>query len=203
MQKSELTIELEMERLHNQLQSTYQELLALKRGNPHSVEDYTFIAPDGAEIRLSDLFGDKNDLILIHNMGSRCPYCTLWGDGFNGVYHHMSNRASFYVVSPEAPDIQRAFAESRGWKFPMISDQATDFTRAMGYLFDNEGKSWWMPGVSVFSRSADGAITRVAKDVFGPGDPYCSVWPMFDLLADGPGTWQPSINYTPTEVLER
>ncbi len=203
MQNSEPTLEQEMERLHSQLSSTYQELLALKRGNPHTVEDYTFVGPDGNELHLSDLFGEGDDLILVHNMGSRCPYCTLWGDGFNGVYHHLSDRAPFYVVSPDSPEKQREFAESRGWRFPMISDQATEFTRAMGYLFDNDGKSWWMPGVSVFKRSADGTITRVAKDIFGPGDPYCSIWPMFDLLADGPGNWQPSIHYTPTEALER
>jgi predicted dithiol-disulfide oxidoreductase (DUF899 family) len=31
-------------------------------------------------VRLSELFAGKADLILIHNMGTTCPNCTLWAD---------------------------------------------------------------------------------------------------------------------------
>ena len=34
----------------------------------------------------------KDDLVVIHNMGASCAYCTLWGDGFNGVYEHLANK---------------------------------------------------------------------------------------------------------------
>src|SRR6266481_1402041 len=50
---------------------------------PQAVMDYTFATPDGP-VRLSQLFGDKASLFVIHNMGAGCPYCTLWADGFNG-----------------------------------------------------------------------------------------------------------------------
>ena len=56
-----------------------------RRNRPlEPVLDHVLFGLDG-EKRLSDLFGDADDLILIHNMGKGCPYCTLWADGFNGV----------------------------------------------------------------------------------------------------------------------
>src|SRR5262249_12972860 len=87
---------------------------------PELVKDYTFRRADGGSVRLSELFGDKADLFVIHNMGQSCPYCTLWADGFNGAYAHLSNRASFVVSSPDTPERQRKFAKSRQWTFPMV-----------------------------------------------------------------------------------
>src|SRR5215831_3379847 len=57
---------------------------------PEPVKDYTFRRAGGGSVRLSELFGDKTDLFVIHNMGQSCPYCTLWADGFNGAYAHLS-----------------------------------------------------------------------------------------------------------------
>ena len=103
---------------------------------PEEVKDYTFQRADGGSVRLSELFGDKADLFVIHNMGARCPYCTLWADGFNGAYEHLRNRAAFVVSSPDAPEQQRKFAASRGWRFPMVSCQGTTFAEDMGYRQD-------------------------------------------------------------------
>src|SRR5580658_1896737 len=99
---------------------------------PGIVPDYAFATPDGTT-HLSDLFGAKDDLIVIHNMGVSCPNCTLWADGFNGIYEHLANRAAFVLCSPDAPGTQRSFAESRGWRFPMVSHQGTSFAADMGY----------------------------------------------------------------------
>ena len=52
----------------------------------------------------------------------------------------------------------------------------------MGYDFIKDGKHNYWPGVSVFEKSADGTIRRVAKDFFGPGDFYCNIWHFLDLL---------------------
>src|ERR1700719_3317433 len=99
---------------------------------PQEVSDYEFQTPEGA-IRLSQLFGDHEVLIVIHNMGSSCPACTMWADGYNGIHHHVATRAAFVVSSPEPPEAQRKFAASRGWKFPMISHAgSTSHTRHPG-----------------------------------------------------------------------
>ncbi len=87
---------------------------------PEFVAEYTFAIPGGSS-DLADLFGTKNDLIVIHNMGASCPNCTLWADGFNGIYPHLADRAAFVVCSPDPPDAQYRFAAGRGWRFPMIS----------------------------------------------------------------------------------
>src|SRR5579872_552777 len=113
---------------------------------PQEVKDYEFATLDGP-VRLSQLFGDHEDLILIHNMGSSCSYCTLWADGYNGIHQHVVKRASFAVSSPDLPEIQQKLARSRGWKFPMISHVGSTFAADMGYRSANGG---WMPGVSVF-----------------------------------------------------
>ncbi|MBM3581553.1 MAG: DUF899 domain-containing protein [Alphaproteobacteria bacterium] len=157
---------------------------------PQPVEDYEFSTTRGT-IRLSGLFGEKNDLFVIHNMGASCPYCTLWADGYNGVYDHLANRAAFVVSSPDAPAAQKKFARSRGWRFPMISHRGTTFARDMGYGSEKEG---WRPGVSVF-RKERGHILRVSDASFAPGDDYCALWHFFDLLPGGPGNWRPKFKY--------
>ena len=157
---------------------------------PEPVKDYTFQRAGGESVRLSELFGDKSDLFVIHNMGQSCPYCTLWADGFNGAYAHLSNRAAFVVSSPDTPENQRKFGESRHWTFPMVSHEGTTFAEDMGYRQDGG----WMPGVSVFRRQ-NGGIVRVSDASFSPGDDFCSVWHFFDLIPEGAAGWQPKYNY--------
>ncbi len=181
--------------LSHELQRVQRELADLNRQYGGSVANHTLTGPDGNEISLRQLFGQRTDLIVVHNMGRRCSYCTMWADGFNGLYHHLVDRAAFAVVSPDPPDVQRAFADSRGWKFPMYSDPTGDFTRAMGFIHEQEAKQYWMPGYSTFELDHADGIRRVARDHFGPGDAYCSAWPMFELLAGGAGNWGPSIDY--------
>ncbi len=156
---------------------------------PEPVADYTFATPDGPR-RLADLFGDKNELFVIHNMGASCAYCTLWADGFNGVYDHLANRAAFVVSSPDAPDAQRRFASGRGWRFPMVSHQGSDFAADMGY----RSEKGWRPGVSVFRHDGD-RVLRVSDTGLGPGDDFCSVWHFLDLLPEGADGWAPKFRY--------
>jgi predicted dithiol-disulfide oxidoreductase (DUF899 family) len=157
---------------------------------PEPVQDYEFATPDGA-VRLSKLFGRKDDLIVIHNMGSSCPYCTLWADGFNGLYDHLANRAAFALSSPDTPAVQKRFAEGRGWRFPMVSHKGTSFAADMGYRTEDGG---WMPGVSVFKRD-DARILRVADTGFSPGDDFCALWHFLALFPEGTGEWSPRFRY--------
>jgi predicted dithiol-disulfide oxidoreductase (DUF899 family) len=157
---------------------------------PEEVDDYRLTGADGP-VRLSQLFGDKDTLFVIHNMGKTCPNCTMWADGFNGVLPHLENRAAFVLASPDDPAIQAAFAASRGWHFRMASHQGTDFAADMGYRSEPEG---WLPGVSVFRRDG-GRITRVSDQRLGPGDDLCSVWHFFDMIPEGPAGWRAKFRY--------
>jgi predicted dithiol-disulfide oxidoreductase (DUF899 family) len=159
---------------------------------PQPVQDYELTNIAGP-VRLSELFGDHEDLILIHNMGVACSYCTLWADGYNGIHPHVATRAGFAVSSPDRPTVQKKFAESRGWRFPMVSHAGSSFAGDMGYV---SAKGGWMPGVSVFRR--EGAnILRVSDTGFSPGDDFCTLWHFFDLLPGGVGEWPAAANKPP------
>ncbi len=179
------------------LEKAQKRLKEVRRRVPSEpVRNYELSGPDGV-IRLSEVFGDKPDLILIHNMGSGCPYCTMWADGFNGVLHHLENRSAFVVVSPDTPETQQQFRRKRGWRFRMLSADGTTLFKDMGFESEDEHYgSNAMPGVSVFHKSADGSVVRVASDFLGPGDSYCSVWNLFDLLRDGVGDWEAKFDYS-------
>ena len=182
----------------NQLAAYREQIAELRRKmrevqatiEPEPVADYVFATPSGPR-SLSSLFGDKSDLFVILNMGTSCPSCTLWADGFNGLYKHIADRAAFVVASPDPPEVQQRFAAGRGWQFPMVSHRETNFAADMGYRSDNGG--WW-PGVAAFKR--DGVrVLRVADTRLHPGDDFCTLWHLFDLLPDGAADWRPKYSY--------
>jgi predicted dithiol-disulfide oxidoreductase (DUF899 family) len=164
---------------------------ALRALPPQPVRDYELHTLQGA-VRLSELFGGRHDLIVIHNMGRSCPYCTTWADGFVGLAKHLEDRAALVLSSPDEPKTQAEFAASRGWPFRMVSIRGTSFAKDMGFE-DPDGDVG--PGVSAFHRNEDGSIVRTGYAWFGPGDDFCGLWHMFDLLKDGAAGWAPKYQY--------
>lgn len=160
---------------------------------PQPVADYVFSTIRGTK-RLSELFGSKRDLFVIHNMGASCPYCTLWADGYSGLYRHLASRAALVVASPDPPAVQQRFARSRGWRFPMVSHRGTTFAEDMGYRARSGG---YRPGISAFQRERD-RVVRVSDAAWSPGDDFCSLWHVLDLLPEGPRGWQPRLRYHAT-----
>lgn len=174
--------EAKMQGLMNDISSARKKLIKLNsKIGKMDVQDYTLKDTSGMEVKLSEMFGDKENLILVHNMGKSCSYCTLWADGFSGVTYFIEKKAAFVLVSPDTPEVQREFAASRGWKFRTYSGAGSTFISDMGYY--NEKDGYW-PGVSVFHKDSEGKITRIAKDDFGPGDFYSSPFHLFDLLPE-------------------
>ena len=182
----------EIDELEQQIQNLKKKVTELYRARPRErVRDYTFATWDGGTVALSSLFGDRRDLILVHNMGSHCSYCTMWADGLMGLLPHLLDRAAFIVTSPESPVLQQRFARGRGWTFPMVSAEGTTFIEDMGFV-DKDG---YLPGVSTFHKDDQGAIERVARAEFCPGDNFCATWHLFDLLAEGLNGWEPKFSY--------
>jgi predicted dithiol-disulfide oxidoreductase (DUF899 family) len=185
----------QIQALEQELMEKRRELTEMKKEQTRAeVEDYELKNSSGS-IKLSALFGDKEDLVVIHNMGKSCAYCTMWADGLNGLLDHLEDRATVVMVSPDTPDVQSEFADSRNWRFNMISGDGANFIEDMGFRHEDGEQSWWMPGMSTFHKSTDGKITRVGKDFFGPGDVYNGAWHMFDFLNEGAKDWQPKITY--------
>lgn len=168
---------------------------ALRSSANGVVDNYTFTTVNGGTTSLADLFGTQRDLIIIHNMGKSCRYCTLWADGINGLLPHIQSRTAIALVNGDAPEVQKEFAESRGWNYAMMHDANGSFTDDMGFSMMHEGKRHVMPGFSTFYKNDDGTIQRVGADGFGPGDLYMPVFPMFDMLKDGVSDWQPQYKY--------
>jgi len=182
-----------LETAEQELKQVREKVTALRKKLDNKlVPDYTLKDPDGHPVSLSSLFGTKDDLIIIHNMGKSCPYCTLWADGLIGFKKHLENRAGFALVSHDRPSVLREFGASRGWNFKYLSNDGGPFSKDMGFQ-DEKGSPW--PGISTFHRDPNGAIKRMSHAMFGPGDDFCSIWHMFEMLKDGPNGWGPNYGY--------
>ena len=128
---------------------------------------------------------------MIHNIGTSCAYCTLCADGFNGIYDHLASRVAFVVSGPDGPDVQRTSAASRNWRFPMVSHADTSFAMNMGYRSNDGGL---LPGITTFQ--LDGTrVLRISDRSCSPGDDFCVLWHLFDLLPGARGNWVPRYRY--------
>ena len=136
------------------------------------------------------MFGDKATLLLIHNMGQGCRYCTLWADGFNGFLKHLESVMSVVLVSKDPPELQRQFANSRDWRFRLASHGGGEYIREQTLMEGTEN----MPGAVVYERDGD-KITRKNTCVFGPGDIYCSMWSLLGLAGLSEEDWTPQYAY--------
>jgi len=95
-------------------------------------KNYAFEGPKGKET-LSDLFGNRSQLIIYHFMfgpgwKEGCPSCSFLADSFDAAVVHLAQRdTSFAVISRATlPEIQ-AFQKRMGWRFHWLSSNGTDF----------------------------------------------------------------------------
>jgi len=182
--------ETEIKALEMRIYELTTELQALRKAKPGTeVPNYTFSTLDG-ETTLADLFAGRDRLLVIHNMGQGCRYCTLWADGFNGFLPHLESAVSVVLVSKDPPVVQRAFANSRGWRFRLASHGGGDYIREQTAQQGADN----MPGVVAYERR-DGKILRTNAAVFGPGDEFCSLWNLLGLAGLGEAEWTPQFRY--------
>jgi len=176
--------------LEQQIQAQVAELNALRQAQRGGeVRNYTFSTLEG-EVTLRDLFGQHEKLLVIHNMGQGCRYCTLWADGFNGMLPHLESALAVVLVSKDSPAVQRRFANSRGWRFRLASHGGGDYIREQTVMEGQDN----MPGAVVYVRAGE-QIYRKNDCVFGPGDLYCSLWSLLGLAGIGEQEWTPQFRY--------
>ena len=122
------------------------------RGQSQGVEvkNYGFETLNGPTTLL-DLFAGQDKMLLIHNMGQGCRYCTLWADGLNGFVPHLESAMSLVLVSRDRPELQRRFANSRGWRFNLASHGGGDYIREQTVMEGEDN----MPGAVVYERKGD------------------------------------------------
>ncbi|MEM7405833.1 MAG: DUF899 family protein [Pseudomonadota bacterium] len=181
---------MEIAALEKQILELRGQLNTLRReSEPVEVPDYEFRTCDGAT-SLSELFGDREQLLVIHNMGQGCRYCTLWADGFNGFVAHLESVLAVVLVSKDPPALQRQFANSRGWRFRLASHGGGAYLQEQSVI-PGEGN---MPGAVVYKKE-NGRICRANATTFGPGDLYCSMWGLLALAGMDESSWTPQYNY--------
>ena len=176
--------------LELQIGELMAELHALRKASPATpVPNYTFENLAG-ETTLLHLFGDRDTLLAIQNMGQGCRYCTLWADGFNGLLPHLESAMSVALLSKDPPETQRRFANARGWRFQLASHGGGDYIREQSVMAGDDN----YPGAVVYLRDGD-TILRKNACVFGPGDIYCAMWTLLGLAGLGEEDWTPQYSY--------
>lgn len=185
----------EIGKLQQEIFDKQQELRKLQLNQPlEEIENYSFKNREGKEVDLLSLFKDSEELLVIHNMGKKCPYCTMWADGFRGYSEMLSDRMPWVLTTPDNFQDMKLFSESREWDFNVLSFYETSFAKDLGFEFEKEGKRHYWPGVSALIKKND-KIYRTAKDSFGPGDVYNPVWHFLDLFPKGANNWHPKFKY--------
>ena len=158
------------------------------------------------DVRLSQLFAPGKDRLIIDHMmwGANdklpCPMCNMWADGYAAIAPHVSNKVNFALVAKVDLATLRGWARSRGWnKIRLLSSHDNTFNS--DFLMEESGGRQ-RPGVSVFSRAADGKIYHVytTEASLGQGhhrgiDLFSPVWNLFDLLPEGRENWTPKHSY--------
>lgn len=192
-----------------ELRRHIERVAALRRALPSGgaiPEDYTFEGHKG-EVRLSQLFGDKDALVVYSMMfgpqrESACPMCTAMLTSWEGTARNLRERVALAVTARSPIERLLDFKEERGWKnLQLYSDAKGDYTRA--YVSADDGD---VPGLSIFTRS-DGTIRHfwsgeMSGEMADPGqDPRGApdldpLWTILDLTPGGRGaSWYPQLEY--------
>lgn len=180
----------EIQKLEQEIMKMGEKLAQLRKdAKPTLVKNYTFNTQNG-KATLLDLFGDKDVLFAIHNMGQGCRYCTTWADGLNGFVNHIEDKFALVLLSKDDPELQRRFANSRGWRFRLASHGGGEYLKEQSVGADGSN----YPGMVVYTRKGN-EIFRKNSTIFGPGDQFCSLWPMLSLAGFGEDNWTPQYSY--------
>lgn len=180
----------EAQELEFEIMQMTQRLAELRQAEADvEVNDYAFQTLAG-ETTLSRLCAGRERLLMIHNMGQGCRYCTLWADGINGVLEHLEDAMAVVLISKDTPDVQRRMALDRGWRFQMVSHGGGIYMAERCTM----GEQSNMPGATVYERR-DGKIMARGSTYFGPGDLYSPVWHFLSLAGMGASVWTPQFHY--------
>src|SRR3989338_8150294 len=96
-------VEKEIWNLEKDIETIREKIKSLRATLPEEViQNYTLTDLEGNQVDLEKLFGGHDEMILVHNMGPQCPYCTLWADGFNSLIPYIRSRCAL-VVETDKP----------------------------------------------------------------------------------------------------
>jgi predicted dithiol-disulfide oxidoreductase (DUF899 family) len=175
---------LEKEKAHTR---AGDELAKARRELPWvEIEDYELTAEDG-RVRLSELFGDKSQLVVYHFMfgadwDKPCPSCSFWADHFDGTRAHLARRDTAFVVISRAPiDKLAAWKPRARWRFPWISSAGTSFNDDF-HATSSDGRE--QPVMSVFTKNDAGVFHTYSASARGL-EAMNNTYSILDLVPKG------------------
>jgi predicted dithiol-disulfide oxidoreductase (DUF899 family) len=169
--------------------------------------EYHFVAEDGSDVTLADLFGEHDTLAIYSYMfgpqrEAPCPMCTSHMSAFEHKIDDIRQRIAIAFTARSPIERLVEAKRQRGWvDLPVYSDVSGDYTR--DYVSADDAD---MPAYNVFTRTG-GVIRHFWSEEIGfqmadPGqDPRGAVetdalWLMLDTTPAGRGTdWHPSLSY--------
>lgn len=168
-------------------------------------EDYVFDGPDG-EVRLSQLFGEKSQLLIKHFMfrpdwEAGCIGCSFESDHIEAALPHLSQKdVAFAAVSLAPIEKLQAFARRMGWSFVWVSSGGNRFNYdyQVSASPEQEKAGRWtynyeeiptedneMSGVSVFVKDDAGRLFHTYSS-FGRGfEEVLSTYAALDIMPNG------------------
>jgi len=151
-------------------------------------EDYVFQwANDGKlgkSVKFSELFGDKNTLLLYSfmfgpNWDNPCLSCTSLVDGFDRSWYQVSRDAAFVAMAKAPAERINAWAKQRGWsQMPLVSGFSSRFQT--DYKCQGDSDDMQLPVMHVFKRQGGKIFHFWATEL--PSNHVDTVWPYWNLM---------------------
>jgi predicted dithiol-disulfide oxidoreductase (DUF899 family) len=157
-------------------------------------EDYVFQwANDGKvgkPVKFSELFGDKDTLLLYSwmfgpNWDHPCTSCTSLMDGFDRAWYSVSQDAAFVGIAKAPAEKINAWAKQRGWsQIPLVSGYDSLFQA--DYKCQGESDDMQLPVMHVF-RKQGGKILHfwATERLENHVDTVWAYWNLMDYTPEG------------------
>jgi predicted dithiol-disulfide oxidoreductase (DUF899 family) len=151
-------------------------------------EDYVFQwANDGKvgkRVKLSELFGEKNTLLLYSFMygpgwDNPCPSCTSLMDGFDRSAYQVTRDAAFAGIAKAPAEKINAWAAQRGWtQIALLSGFESVFQA--DYKCQGDSDDMQLPVMHVFEKKGGKIYHFWATEL--PSNHVDTVWPYWNLM---------------------
>jgi predicted dithiol-disulfide oxidoreductase (DUF899 family) len=157
-------------------------------------EDYVFQwANDGKvgqRVKFSELFGDKNTLLLYSfmygpNWDNPCLSCTSLVDGFDRTTYQVTRHAAFVAIAKAPAERISAWARQRGWsQIALVSGAESTYQADYRCQGDSDDLQW--PVMHVF-RKQDGKIFHFwgTESTSNHLDTVWTYWNLMDFTPEG------------------
>lgn len=170
-------------------------------------QDYVFEGEAGP-VKLSELFGDRNVLLLYGfmlgpEMAQACPFCTSIIDALDGEMKHIRQQAAIAIVARSPLPRLAAHARERGWRDTQLLSSAGNSFHRDYHAEDGQGRQ--RPTMNVFRRAGGEIRHAWATELeFVPADPgqdprhVDMIWPLWsvlDMSPEGRGEFRPKLSY--------